>query len=167
MPVNRLTVDVSDGNTPIGVAWGELYELWSNIPIGTIITEIVATCSWQYAPVKNATTITTYTLAAAYPFNVALQLGPTGFSPVALTRSNYSNANIFELMNVPSTAPMQSQFPGSTDVFTFNANDWLYKWEGEYKITVASDLYLQTYAGHQASPQNQFQQDGTVNIWYD
>jgi hypothetical protein len=166
MALNRLTVDISDGNSTLGPAFGQIYDLYTSIPVGQVITEIHIKATWDTAPATNATNITTYTLAERFPYNVTLQFGAHGFSPVSPSRSNYSNSAFLELLSVPVEANTAWVFPGSSDVFTVYTADWELRWVGELHVTALSDLVLLTYAGHQAAPQAQFQQGGTANIWF-
>jgi hypothetical protein len=166
MAVLRTTTDVSDGNNSIGMGYTKLYKVINGLGSGWTITRITAELFWQFDAEVSAVGITSFTFGAAYPYNVAIQYGATGFTPVALTRGNYANADILYLDSSPATTDSVFVLPGTTDNIYAFGNHIHAEWSGELQLTATTDFYLQSYAGHQASPQLQFQQDGTVNVFY-
>ena len=167
MAMTRQTKDVSDGNNATGLSFGQNYLIESGINAGNTITEISGWLHWDFETVLLATNLSTWTTAAAYPYNVALQVGAAGFTPIVPTRANFANSAFIYLEERPAATFDAFQWSGTAKLISVPSINFKLEWIGELLLSANSDLYLTTYAAHQGTPQLQFQQAGTITLYFE
>lgn len=166
MAITRITTDVSDGNNSRGLAFGTSYLIASAIPSGATITRIEANVEWESEVGTNSVGITSFTLAASYPYVLTFQRGAAGFTPVAPSIANYGNSGFMAVEQIPTVSETSTALVGTTDMFYWFTTSISLQWTGELKLSASTDIWMQAAAQHDATPQSTFQQHGVVNVFY-
>lgn len=166
MAVTRITTDISDGNNSRGVAFATDYQIASAIPSGSTLTRLHIRMHWNYDVSVFALANTFTSPAGPYPFNVTIQLGNAGFSVLAATRGNYGNAVMFVIDDEPTAVYLGTLWPGSANNSDYVEAGQEINWTGELYLAASTDIWVTSYAAHQAAPQSKFTQHGTANVFY-